>query len=62
MGALAHEGVQVFPSSTWGVVAVGIVALAIACGLILLARRTEHVTSSNVLEPAPGLSAIGAHA
>jgi inorganic phosphate transporter, PiT family len=62
MGALAHEGVQVFPSATWGVVAVGIVALAIACGLILLARRTEHVTSSNVLEPAPGLSAIGAHA
>ena len=62
MGALAHEGVQVFPSDTWGVIAVGIVALAIACGLVLLARRNEHVTSSNVLEPAPGLSAIGAHA
>ena len=62
MGALAHEGVQVLPSDTWGVVAVGIVTLAIACGLVLLARRTEHVTSSNVLEPAPGLSAIGAHA
>ncbi len=63
MGALAHEGVQLFPSDTSGVIAVGIVTLVVSAGLVLLARRTEHITSSNVLEPSPpGLAAIGAHA
>ena len=51
MGALAHEGVQVFPNDTAGVIAVGVVALALAGGLVLLARRTEHITSHNILEP-----------
>ncbi|HEY3614666.1 MAG TPA: anion permease [Gaiellales bacterium] len=63
MGALAHEGVQVCPNDTAGVIAVGAVALAIAGGLVLLARRTEHVTSSNILEPpTPALAAVGAGA
>jgi hypothetical protein len=53
LGALAHEGVQAFPNDTAGVVAVGIVALAIAGGLVLLARRTDNVTSRNILEPPP---------
>jgi PiT family inorganic phosphate transporter len=53
MGALAHEGVQVFPSDTSGVVAVGVVALAIAGTLFHLARQTDHVTSKNVIEPTP---------
>jgi inorganic phosphate transporter, PiT family len=66
MGALAHEGVQVFPSDTSGVSAVGVVALAIAIGLFWLARRTDHVTSKNVIEPdspSPGRpAAMGAPA
>ena len=61
MGALAHEGVQAFPNDTAGVIAVGIVALAMAGGLVLLARRTEHVTSRNILEPPPP-AAVGAGA
>jgi PiT family inorganic phosphate transporter len=60
MGALAHEGVQVFPNDTAGVIAVGAVALVLAGGLVLMARRTEHITSHNILEPpAPVLSPIG---
>jgi PiT family inorganic phosphate transporter len=51
MGALAHEGVQVFPSDTSGVIAVGVVALAIATSFFYLARKTDHVTSKNVIEP-----------
>jgi inorganic phosphate transporter, PiT family len=72
MGAAAHEGVQAFPNDTVGVIAVGAVALALAGGLVLLARRTEHITSHNILEPpvpdtmleppAPVLSAMGAGA
>jgi PiT family inorganic phosphate transporter len=50
MGAAAHEGVQVFPSDTSGVFAVGIVGLAIAGALFWLASRTDHVTAGNVLE------------
>jgi PiT family inorganic phosphate transporter len=53
MGAFAHEGVQVFPSDTSGVIAVGVVALAIAGSLFQLARKTDHVTSKNVIEPPP---------
>ena len=54
MGAAAHEGVQVFPSDTSGVIAVGVVGLAIAGSLFWLARRTDHVTSKNVIEqPSP---------
>ena len=64
MGALAHEGVQVFPSDTSGVFAIGVVALAIAGSLFYLARRTDHVTAKNVIEPrAPGAPvALGAPA
>jgi inorganic phosphate transporter, PiT family len=51
MGALAHEGVQVFPSDSAGVVGVAIVGLAIAAGLFWLAQRTDHVTAGNVIEP-----------
>jgi PiT family inorganic phosphate transporter len=51
MGAAAHEGVQVFPSDTSGVFAVGVVGLAIVGSLFWLARRTDHVTSKNVIEP-----------
>jgi PiT family inorganic phosphate transporter len=50
MGAAAHEGVQVFPSDTSGVFAVGVVGLAIAGSLFWLASRTDHVTAGNVLE------------
>jgi inorganic phosphate transporter, PiT family len=53
MGALAHEGVQVFPSDTSGVIAIGVVALAIAGTFFHLARKTDHVTSKNVIEPTP---------
>jgi inorganic phosphate transporter, PiT family len=60
MGALGHEGVQVFPSDTVGVFAVGIVGLAIACGLFVLARRTDHVTAGNVIEPPPSAGGLGA--
>ena len=59
MGAAAHEGVRAFPSDTSGVVAVGLFALAIASGVFLLARRTEHVTSKNVMGPPPGPGAPG---
>jgi PiT family inorganic phosphate transporter len=51
MGALAHEGVQASPSDTSGVFVVGIVALAVSLGLFWLARRTDNVTASNVIEP-----------
>jgi PiT family inorganic phosphate transporter len=51
MGALAHEGVQVFPSDTSGVLGVGVVGLLISGGLFWLARRTDHVTAGNVIEP-----------
>jgi PiT family inorganic phosphate transporter len=55
MGAAAHEGVQLFPSDTSGVIAVGVVGLAIAGSLFWLARHTDHVTSKNVIEPpSPG--------
>ena len=50
MGALAHEGVQVMPSDTSGVLVVGIVALAIAGTLFWLANRTDAVTAGNVLD------------
>jgi len=53
IGALAHEGVQVFPSDTVGVIAVGIAGLAIAGTLFELARRSDHVTSRNVLDSLP---------
>jgi inorganic phosphate transporter, PiT family len=53
MGALSHEGVQVFPNDTAGVFAVGLAGLAVACSLFLLARRTDHVTSKNVVDPPP---------
>jgi PiT family inorganic phosphate transporter len=53
MGALAHEGIQAFPGDTAGVVAVGAVTLAIAGGLVLMARLSGHTTSRNILEPAP---------
>jgi inorganic phosphate transporter, PiT family len=53
MGALAHEGVQVFPSDTSGVIVIGVVALAIATMFFYLARKTDHVTSKNVIEPTP---------
>ena len=66
MGALAHEGVQVFPTDTGGVIGVGIVALAIAAGLFWLAQRSDPVSANNVIEPAlPSAHAgtpIGAHA
>jgi PiT family inorganic phosphate transporter len=66
MGALAHEGVQVFPTDTGGVIGVGIAALAIAAGLFWLAQRTDPVTAGNVIEPSlpsPQAGApIGAHA
>jgi PiT family inorganic phosphate transporter len=66
MGALAHEGVQVFPTDTGGVIGVGIVALVIASGLFWFAQRTDPVTAGNVIEPslpAPQAGApIGAHA
>jgi inorganic phosphate transporter, PiT family len=52
MGALGHEGVQLFPNDTAGVFAVGLAGLAVACSLFLLARR-DHVTSHNVVEPPP---------
>ena len=52
-----------FPNDTAGVIAVGVVALVLACGPCPLARRTEHITSHNILEPpAPVLSPIGAGA
>ena len=51
MGAAAHEGVQVFPSDTSGVFAVGVVALAIAGTLFWFANRRDPVTAGNVLEP-----------
>jgi PiT family inorganic phosphate transporter len=51
MGALAHEGVTVFPSDTSGVFFVGIVALLISGCLFWLANRTDAVTAGNVLEP-----------
>jgi inorganic phosphate transporter, PiT family len=59
MGALGHEGVQLFPSDTTGVIAVGLAGLAVAASLFGLARRTDHVTSKNVVAPpaAPGLAA-----
>ncbi len=41
MGALGHEGVQVFPNDTAGVFAVGLAGLAVACSLFVLARRTR---------------------
>jgi hypothetical protein len=53
IGALAHEGVQVFPSDTSGVVAVGIAGLAIAGTFFELARRSDHVTARNVLDSLP---------
>jgi inorganic phosphate transporter, PiT family len=53
MGALGHEGVAAFPSDTAGVVAVGIVALIIACTLFWLTRQTDHVNSKNVIESTP---------
>jgi PiT family inorganic phosphate transporter len=67
IGALAHEGVQVFPSDTAGVIAVGIAALAIACTLFGLARRNDPVTSRNVLDslpprPPPAPVSVGAAA
>jgi PiT family inorganic phosphate transporter len=49
MGALGHEGIALFPSDTWGVVAVGIVALIVAVTVFWLARRTDHVNSRNVI-------------
>jgi PiT family inorganic phosphate transporter len=58
MGAAAHEGVQVFPSDTSGVIAVGVVGLAIAGSLFWLARRTDHVTSKNVIEPPSPSAAV----
>jgi PiT family inorganic phosphate transporter len=67
-GAAAHEGVQAFPTDTSGVLAVGIVALALAGTLFWLANRTDAVTAGNVLELDTGLPplgaghAIGAHA
>jgi inorganic phosphate transporter, PiT family len=51
MGALAHEGVTVFPSDTSGVFFVGIVGLLISGTLFWLANRTDAVTAGNVLEP-----------
>ena len=54
---MAHEGVQVFPSDTAGVIAVGIAALAIACTLFGLARRNDPVTSRNVLDSAAAAAA-----
>jgi PiT family inorganic phosphate transporter len=64
MGALGHEGIAAFPSDTSGVVAVGVVALIIACTLFWLARQTDHVNSKNVIEPTPpgGPVALGAPA
>jgi hypothetical protein len=64
MGALGHEGVQVFPSDTSGVIAVGLVALVIAGSLFWLTRRTDHVNSENVVGSAtPTIAAtIGAPA
>jgi PiT family inorganic phosphate transporter len=67
IGALAHEGVQVFPSDTAGVIAVGIAALAIACTLFGLARRNDPVTTRNVLDslpprPPPAPVSVGAAA
>jgi PiT family inorganic phosphate transporter len=56
MGALAHEGVQLFPSDTTGVIAVGLAGLAVAASLFVLARRTDNVTYKNVIEPSPGLT------
>jgi inorganic phosphate transporter, PiT family len=51
MGAAAHEGVELFPSDTSGVVAVGVVGLLIAASLFWLASRGDSVTAGNVLEP-----------
>jgi PiT family inorganic phosphate transporter len=53
MGALAHEGVEVFPSDTTGVIVVGIIAAAIALTLFGLARKNGEVTSKNVLDTPP---------
>jgi inorganic phosphate transporter, PiT family len=60
MGAAAHGGVELFSSDTAGVIAVGIVALAVALGLFGLARRTDHVTSKNVIEKPPAPRTPGA--
>jgi hypothetical protein len=43
--------VELFPSQTSGVVAVGIVGLLIAAGLFWLASSGDSVTAGNVLEP-----------
>jgi inorganic phosphate transporter, PiT family len=57
MGALSHEGVQLFPSDTTGVIAVGLAGLAVAASLFVLARRTDNVTYKNVVDPpSPGLT------
>ena len=53
MGALAHEGVTVFSNDTAGVIAIGIAAAALALTLFLLARRSGHVTSVNVIDTVP---------
>ena len=45
MGAVAHEGVALFPSDSSGVIAIGIAAAAIALWLFGLTRRGDHVTS-----------------
>ncbi|HEY3613080.1 MAG TPA: anion permease [Gaiellales bacterium] len=50
MGALGHEGVQLFPNDTAGVIAVGLAGIAVAGSLFVLARR-DHVGSGNVVEP-----------
>jgi PiT family inorganic phosphate transporter len=50
MGALAHEGVQAFPSDTSGVLGVGAVGVLISLVLFWLARRNDPVTASNVIE------------
>jgi hypothetical protein len=60
MGGLAHEGVAAFPNDTTGVIVVGIVAAAIVLWLFWLTRRTDSVTSGNVIEP--GAPAFGAPA
>jgi PiT family inorganic phosphate transporter len=57
LGALAHEGVQVFPNDTLGVTGVGLVALAFAALLVWLTRR-DPVHSGNVTGAPPVAGAI----
>ena len=59
MGALAHEGVTVFSSDTAGVIAIGIAAAALALTLFLLARRSGHVNSVNVIDTRGARPAAG---